>query len=333
MSLPRKFAVGCRQWWREVPGAMRAAMAVLSLVLLTSVFVFRVAMGLPLVDALYFAVTTITTVGYGDYNLKDAGPALKLFGVLLMFCGAALLAVIFSIATDLILRTRFRDLMAPSAEQSRDHVIVAGLGNIGYRLVCDLVQAGQAVVAIEQRADAPFVEAARELAPVVLGNAKTAETLRKAGAAGAKAVVAVTDNDLTNLIAALAAKRIQPGCRIVLRVFNSELAEKVQRGLALESVLSVAAAAAPTFVAAALYPQTLHGFVLDDWLLTVFHRVAGTADDDSPPAAADQNQAVLLVRPAGANRYEAAAAGRAPRPGDEILGVRWFRLAEKRGER
>jgi Trk K+ transport system NAD-binding subunit len=327
VSPVRRFLSGCRQWWHEVPGALRKAVVALLLVVLVSVGVFHAAMGLSLVDALYFVVTTVTTVGYGDYHLMQASPWLKLYGVFLMLCGAAILAVIFSIATDLMLRTRLRDLMAHSAAHYRDHVIVAGLGNIGFRLLRDLVQAGHAVVAIEHRDDAPHLQAARELAPVVLGNAKTAETLRKAGAAGARVVVAATDDDLANLSAVLAARRIRPSCRAVLRLFNSELAEKMQQGLAMDAVLSVSAAAAPTFVAAALCPQTLHGFLLDDWLLSVFHRVAG---EETCPA---ENQSLLFIKRAGASRYELAAGGCTPRGGDEILGVRWYPLAGKRCDR
>jgi Trk K+ transport system NAD-binding subunit len=332
ISAFRRFWLGIRHWWHDVPPAMRAAMLALLLIVLASVVVFHVASGLSWIDALYFVVTTITTVGYGDYHLMNAPPALKLYGVFVMLCGAALLAMVVSVATDVILRTRLRDMMAHSAAHYRGHIIVAGLGSIGFRLVRDLVQAGEIVVAIEHRADAPFVQAARELAPVVLGNAKTAETLRKAGAVGAKAVVAATDDDLTNLSMVLAAKRTQRSCRAVLRLFNAELADKMQQGLAMDAVLSVSAAAAPTFVAAALCPNLLHGFLLGDWMLAVYHEAVG--DECRQPGSLagtlDECQSVLFLQRNGTRRFEFAT-GRVPQPGDKVLGVRWYRLAEKRG--
>ena len=266
-------------------------------------------------------------------NLMNAPPALKLYGVFVMLCGAAILAMIFSITTDFILRTRLRDVMAHGAAHYRDHIIVAGLGNIGFRLVRDLVQAGETVVAIEHRPDAPLLQAARELAPVVLGNAKTEETLRKAGVAGAKAVVAATDDDLSNLSTALAAKRIQPSCRTVLRIFNSELAEKMQQGLAMDAVLSVSAAAAPTFVGAALCPDVLHGFLLGDWLIVVFHQVVGgdVGDGQDVRPAQRPRESVDPVRQTGrGGELRGGRGGNTPRPGDEVLGVRWYPLAEKR---
>jgi Trk K+ transport system NAD-binding subunit len=332
LSLFQRLRVSARLWWNEVPRALRVAMIGLSLVVVISVGVFRAALGLPLVDALYFVVTTITTVGYGDIHLMNAPAALKLYGVFVMLSGGAILAVTVGITTDFILRTRLRDVMAHGAAHYRGHVIVAGLGNIGFRLVRDLVQAGESVVAIEHRTDAPQLQAARELASVVLGDAKNEETLRKAGVLGAKAIIAATDNDLSNLSTALAATRLQPACRTVVRLFNSELADKMQHGLALDAVLSVSGAAAPTFVGAALGPDAIHGFLLDKWLIVVFRQIVGDGSSavEHTAGMTAEHRAGLFVKRAGADIYESAEASDAHRPGDAILGVRWYSLTEKR---
>jgi Trk K+ transport system NAD-binding subunit len=267
-------------------------------------------------------------VGYGDISLKDAPLAMKLYGSFLMLCGAAILAALFSILTDFILQTRLRDVMAADRARSTGHVIVAGLGKIGFRLVRDLVRNGQRVVAIERREEAEFVQSARELAPVVLGNAKAEETLLKAGAAGAKAVIAATDDDLANLSIALAAKRARADCRVVLRIFDSTLAEKMEQGLGVDAVLSVSAAAAPTFLGSVLCPDVLQGIVLCDHLVLVFHRTV----EAGPPAAASSaaslgtNEAALLVKPLGASAYRPVDGDYRPRQGDRILGASWRRF-------
>ena len=255
--------------------ALRITLLVMAVLIVASVFIFHTAVDMPLIDALYFVVSTITTVGYGDYNLHDAPPWMKLYGCVLMVCGVAILAVIVSLITDLILQTRLRDVIARGSARFQGHIIVAGLGNIGFRLVQSLLQNGEQVVAIEHREDGEFVQTARDLAPVVLGNAKTEETLRKAGAAGAKALLAVTDDDLANLSIALAAKQARPDCRIVTRIFDSTLAEKMEQTLGVDAVLSVSAAAAPTFVGSILCPGVLRGMVLRNYLVLVFHRTVG----------------------------------------------------------
>ncbi len=147
-----------------------------------SVVVFHRALKIPYVDSFYFVITTISTVGYGDYNLQCAPSWLKLYGCVVMICGVALVAMFVGLITDLVLQMRLRDVISRGSSRSKGHVIIAGLGNIGIRLVQQLLDHGERVVAVERDED-EFVQAARELAPVVLGNARMKETLRKAGAA------------------------------------------------------------------------------------------------------------------------------------------------------
>jgi voltage-gated potassium channel Kch len=200
--------------------------------------------------------------------------------------------------------------------------------------VQSLLRHGERVVAIERYEDDEFVQTARELVPVVVGNAKMEETLRKAGAAGAKALIAVTDDDIANLSIVLAAKRARPDCRVVTRMFDSALAEKLERALSVDAVLSVSAAAAPTFVGSILCPGVLQGIVLCNRLVLVFHRTKGP--ESAPPEAAGgflrDNESALWVKTAGAKSYSAARADQAFRTGDQVVGVWWRRFAAQAGD-
>jgi Trk K+ transport system NAD-binding subunit len=330
----RAYSLGIvlREWWQDVPLSLRAAMGILAAFIALSVVVFRFALDMPWIDALYFVMTTITTVGYGDYSLKESSPWLMLYGSFVMLCGAAILAVLFSIVTDLVLQRRLRDFVSRATARREGHAIVAGLGNVGFRLVQSLVQHGESVVAVERRPDGDFVQAARELAPVVLGNAATEETLHKAGAAGAKVVIAATDDDLTNLSIGLAAKQARADCRVVVRIFDSTLAEKMKRELGVDAVLSMSAAAAPTFVGAALCRGALYGVALDECLVVAFHRTLA-ANDLCVGCSADRmadDEAAMWIRSAGAAGYRRAAAGDRLAPRDDVLGV-WWRPFQPRG--
>ncbi|MCC6124956.1 MAG: NAD-binding protein [Pirellulales bacterium] len=326
LAAPRAMASGLRQWWREIPRAMRAAAFALLAVVLISVGVFHFALDLPFIDAFYFVITTVTTVGYGDYHLRDAAPWMKLYGSFVMLCGAAIVALLFGIITDMFLRARFRELFARGTAHSQGHIIVAGLGRIGFRLVRDLARRGERVVAIERKESGEFIQAARELVSVVLGNAKTEETLRKAGLAGAKAIVAATDDDLANLSIGLAAKRIHPACRVAMRIFDAALAEKLRQGLSIDAVLSVSGAAAPTFVGSILCPDMLHGMVLDDHLVLFFDRLIppGSAQLGRPAGRIEENELALLLKRAGTDDFAPAPAEQVLQAGDRVLGARWF---------
>jgi voltage-gated potassium channel Kch len=317
----RAIGLGLREWWKTMPHAVQAALVGLSLVVVGSVALFHWALRLPFVDALYFVVTIITTVGFGDYNLQAASPALKLYGVLLMLSGAALLATLFSIVADLVLTVRLRDLASRGCSRLSNHIIVVGLGNVGFRVVRELVRSGETVVAVERDSGGKFVETARTLAPVVLGNARAEETLQHAGLAGARAVLAVTDDDIANLGIGLAAKRAGRGARAVLRVFDDSLAAKLRDTLGVDAVLSVAGESASTFVAAALRPDVIHGFRLGNHLVGIFQHKAGKA-----VAPAAHSERVLLSRPSGSTRYLPGGAAAPIDAHADRVGACWFPL-------
>ena len=306
-----------RAFWKSTPRGLRVACYGLLAVVLASVAVFHFALGLSPLDAYYFAVTTLTTTGYGDINLQSAPALVKVYGTIVMVSGGALFAVLFSMMTDLLLRTRFADVLAQGASHYRGHVIVAGLGNTGFRILRQLAGLGEDVVAIENRPEARFLGPARSLAPVVVGDAAARETLARAGLAGAKTVLAVTDDDLTNLSIALACKQVRPDCRVVARVFDGLLAGRTQQLLGIDAVISVLEAVAPTFVGSALAPEVVRGLALRDRLLLLALRTTDEAGEQEADA-----RTLLVQGSDGTYRPPSAA----PRPGARALVARWIAL-------
>lgn len=131
------------------------------------------------------------------------------------------------------------------SERMMDHVIVIGLGHVGYRVVESLLKLGQPVVAVERNADS-FLESVRAMkVPVLLGDARRDELLIEAGIERARAVVCSTDDDLANLEVALDAKRMNPKVRVVMRMFDQRLANKVGGALELDETFSTSALSAP----------------------------------------------------------------------------------------
>ena len=317
------FWSGLKQWWRDMPAALRTLLLVLVAIVAFSVLLFMKTLGLSFVEAIYFVVTIITTVGFGDYNFMQASPALKLYGAFLMICGAAILATLFSIITDLILNFRLQDLVTRGSSQLRGHIVVAGLGSVGFRVVQELVRRGETVVAIERESHCRFLEPARAWGPVIVGNARLSETLRNAGVAGAKAVLAVTDDDVTNLGIGLAAHKANPDSRVVLRLFDADLAEKLPASLGVRAALSVSGVSAPVLVASALSADHLHGIQLGDQFLVFF---MGSHPPGGQAPAPDDRRMILCGRRPGALRFEPLASGQTLTEMEEWIGIRCYRL-------
>jgi Trk K+ transport system NAD-binding subunit len=225
---------------------------------LLSALIFRRFAGLSLIDAVYFTVTIITTTGFGDITLRDAPPALKLYGVVLMLLGAAGLTIFYALITDMIVGARLTRALGGVHRRLRDHVVVCGLGSIGYRVVEQLASAGVPVVAAELQERARFLPAVRRLGvPTLIADTRLVETLRALHIAQARCLVAATNDDVANLETALHARALNPDLRVVLRLFEPDLAARVERAFGIHISRSVSALAAPAFAAAAVGQRVL----------------------------------------------------------------------------
>lgn len=183
------------------------------------------------------------------------------------------LAGVFLVAEGLLkvgaslfdLATRREVWVSIVTAQMRGHVIVCGLGHVGYRVVEELRRLGEEVIGIEQRETGAFVDIVRGMGiPVLVGDARRDELLSAAGLERAKAVVCATSDDLANLEVALDAKRMSPNVRVVLRMFDQRLAGKIGSALEIDNSFSTSALAAPLIALQATEPGVRAAYRLGD---------------------------------------------------------------------
>ncbi len=125
------------------------------------------------------------------------------------------------------------------ASTYRDHVIVCGLGRLGYRVVQQLLALDEEVVGVEIDPNNPFLpELQSRHIPVLVADARQSKTLMRANVQLASAIAICTQDDLANLDIALDARELNPGIKVVLRMFDSRLAERIQRGFAIHTAFS-----------------------------------------------------------------------------------------------
>jgi Trk K+ transport system NAD-binding subunit len=253
-ALPRpgEIAASLGALARTVDPRLRYLVALLVALALVSMLVFIFFDNLQVVDALYFTVTIITTTGFGDISLLTAPLALKLFGIVLMLIGATTLTLFYAFITDAIVSARLTRALGGVHKHMQGHVVVCGLGNIGYRVVEQIAKLGIPVAAVELKETGHFIPTVRRLGvPVLIADARMPETLRALNVGQARCLVVATDNDVANLETALSARALNPSLRVVLRLFEPDLAERVERAFNIHISRSVSALAAPAFAAAA----------------------------------------------------------------------------------
>jgi Trk K+ transport system NAD-binding subunit len=148
------------------------------------------------------------------------------------------------------------------ASTYRNHIVLCGLGRVGYRIARELLALKEPFVAIEKSRETLFVEEMAEAdVPVLFGEARLRKNLELAGVARARAVILATDDDLANLDTALTAREIKPDVRVVLRLFDDTLAHRVAGSFKLPAI-STSQVSAPAFVAAATGRCVYHAFQL-----------------------------------------------------------------------
>jgi Trk K+ transport system NAD-binding subunit len=237
---------------RSADSRLRYALIFLLGLSVISVAIFF-AFNTDIVDAIYNTVAVIVSGGLGDLNPQEVPLPLKLFGTLLMLLGATMLTVFYALITDAIVSVRLERALGRLEVRMSGHVVVCGLGNIGYRVATQLHALGIPVAATEKMEDARGIPEVRRLGvPVLIADARAPETLRALNVGEAKSLVIATDDDAANLETALNARAINPNLRVVLRLFDADLAAKVERAFNIHISRSVSALAAPPFAAAAV---------------------------------------------------------------------------------
>jgi Trk K+ transport system NAD-binding subunit len=226
-------------------------------------------------DAAYFTVETIATVGFGDFNFRDQQPWLRFFAITLMICGVLLATTFFALLTNTLVTIRIEEALGNRRlKQLAAHVVVIGLGSVGVRVVERLAATGTDVVVIERNENNRYAAQVRDSGvPVIFGDATLPQTLHRVQLAGARAVAVLTSDDLVNLETGLAL-RDQLGDRyadvpVVLRLFDRTLADTVERNFGLGRARSTAALAAPWFVGAALGLDVIATFYVGAQLMLV----------------------------------------------------------------
>jgi Trk K+ transport system NAD-binding subunit len=276
---------------------------------------------LDLIDAIYFTVTIMTTTGFGDIHLRDAPPPLQLYGVALMLSGTAALAILFALITDVLISARLARVLGASIPRGlHEHVVVCGLGNIGYRIVEQLHHLGVPVVAAEVQETNRYLPSVRRLGvPVLVADIRLPETLEILHVGRARSVVVVTSSDVVNLETALNVQALAPQVRVVLRLFDPDLAARVERAFGIHISRSPSALAAPAFAAAAAGEHVLATIAVGAEVLAVARlrvepgcRAAGRTVAELEAAAGSR---VLLLddgrvprwRPDGGTRLDGGA--------------------------
>jgi Trk K+ transport system NAD-binding subunit len=208
------------------------------------------------------------------------------------------------------------------AETFSNHIVLVGLGHLGFRIATALHNLGEAFICVEQNPEAELASQVQSWnVPIIRGDALKHDVLRKAGLERAHTVVLATSDDIMNLQIAIHARAVNPRVRTIVRLFDDDFAREVQNAFGITSAYSASALAAPTFAAAAadldvVQSVTLGGRVLSMSRFTLTPESALTGLTIRKLEHDLDLSVVLLKRGAEADLHPADE--RALKAGDEV---------------
>jgi voltage-gated potassium channel len=194
-----------------------------------------------LLDAIYMAVITVATVGYGEVVDTSTRPSLRIFNMFVILFGIGIMLYVFSSSTAFIVEGELKDLfrrrrMLKQIRDLHDHLIICGAGETGHYVVQELLRTGHHFVVIDQ--DGARLEKIQHLGdfPVLQGDAADEEVLTTAGIAKARGLVSVLREDKDNLMVTVTARQMNSNLRIVARCMEAKMIEKLMRAGANSAV-------------------------------------------------------------------------------------------------
>jgi voltage-gated potassium channel len=222
---------------------------------------FSLIEGWSILDSLYVAAQTVTTVGYGDLTPATRNGRIFSTGFMLVAVGVVLYALtsaVQAIVQSELVATFGQRRQSRKMSKLRNHFIICGAGRVGSHLVRGLMGGEETFIVIEK--DPQKVAELLDLGVIVLvRDATLEESLREAGVERARGLAACLPDDADNVYVVLTARDLNPKLHIVARAAEEQAESKLIRAGANQVV-------APTIIgghrmAMALTKPAVHDFL------------------------------------------------------------------------
>jgi voltage-gated potassium channel len=202
------------------------------------------------VEAVYVVLTMVFLQGSinfpNTWYLQIFFFAIPVLGIGILAQGLADFGVLFFNR-----KSRSKEWEMAVASTFSNHIIMIGLGHLGFRVAEKLHELNQDVVVIEPNPKANLVASVQAMnIPVVQGDGTREDILNAAAVQHARCIILCTQNDNLNLQMAIKARSLNPKIQVIMRIFDDDLAAALQKQFGF-TALSATGMAAPAFAATA----------------------------------------------------------------------------------
>jgi voltage-gated potassium channel len=209
---------------------MRAIAMSCGVMLIGTVGFMVIDPGWTLWRAIYFTLITITTVGFTDEGISEAG---QKFAALLLVIGIGTATWTLTTVVQYAVSYQFdwQRRMKKMIKTTSDHIIICGFGRIGQTICKELAESEIPCVVIDRDEDR-IAEVIACGYMAVIGDTTDDQVLREAGLERARGIVCVTSSDAENVFITLTAREINPSVMIASRANAETSARRMEHARA-----------------------------------------------------------------------------------------------------
>lgn len=189
-----------------------------------------------LFDSIYFALITISTVGYSELPRMDLMPMARVLVMFMIVMGVATVAFFQSSLTAVMVegvigRAWRRRVMDRKIAALNGHTIVAGCGRTGRFVIEELLSSNKPFVVVDQNEKllAQFNEEHGGRLLYLVGDATEDQCLKAAGVERASGLVTALTDDPENVFVTISTRSLNPAIRIVSKVVAFGAEAKLER--------------------------------------------------------------------------------------------------------
>ena len=192
-----------------------------------------------LLDALYMAVITLSTVGFGEVSPLSSGG--KLFTIVLILGAGWLAMYLLTGMADFLLSGEGRAYLQKRRllrmlDKLSNHVIVCGYGRVGRHVALELAAQGLPFVVIDPSPE-KIAQVGQSGFLALQGDGADESLLAQAGIERARGLLVAADSDAQNVFIVLSARSVRSDLLIVARAIDEQSESKLVKAGANRVIL------------------------------------------------------------------------------------------------
>ncbi len=192
------------------------------------------ARGFTVEKCIYWAIVTMSTVGYGDITPEtEYGMFLALITII---AGLGVYGYVIGRLGSMIIEEGVMKVFGMDKCKYKGHIIICGWNDVARSAAMEIIKNGEkvAVITKDERATGGIKGIG---AFAVVGDEKVSEVLKNANVEEAKSVIICLNSDSDTILTALAIRKVNPDIRIIADIKSEEMLELLKGQGLFENVV------------------------------------------------------------------------------------------------